>query len=350
MPSVLNDVLIGDDDWLFAYQGTNFMHNILQGQSALTDEQIESWKTILEQRKAFCAAMKTGGAGGAEYHFIILPLKHCVYPEKLPGYSISENRPALQLQKHTLAKYPLLFFQDLKKQKDCYYQYDTHWNDFGTDEFYAKVLKQKCASASALEPFQAVPLHDLWVKIRKEPCTKTLCYHYTQNNIIYYNKIENIGGLIICENKAHPQHVGVIFGDSFSRFSINTISQYFSHLFFFQTTGFDTDILKRIQANVVINCHAENFIHSAEEIRFQSYFEALLYKFLISGKETSLQQNDLLQYSLFMPEEQIEILQEIILLFKKPQFTREHIIAYLCKEHGMDKDKLIKLVSHKKVA
>ena len=159
--------------------------------------------------------------------------------------------------------------------------------------------------------------------------------NYPQNNIIYYNKIENVGGLIICENKTHAHHVGVIFGDSFSRFSINTISQYFSHLFFFQTTGFDT---------------AENFIHSAEEIRFQSYFEALLYKFLISGKDTSLQQKDLLQYALFMPEEQIEILQEIILLFQKPQFTRDHIIAYLCSKHCMNKEKLIKLISHKKIA
>lgn len=342
MPSVLNDVLIGEEDWLFAYQGTNFMHNILQGQSALTAEQIETWKTILKQRQAFCSEL------GAEYHFIILPLKQCVYPEKLPDYPISENRPALQLQKHTFANYPLSFFQELKKQKDCYYQYDTHWNDFGSDQFYAHLLGQKLPAS--LETFQAVPLHDLWIKIHKEPCPQALCYHYPKNNIIYYNKIENVGGLIICENKPHAHYVGVIFGDSFSRFSINTISQYFSHLFFFQTTGFDTDILKQIQANVVINCHAENFIHSAEEIRFQSYFEALLYKFLISGKDTSLQQKDLLQYALFMPEEQIEILQEIILLFQKPQFTRDHIIAYLCSKHGMDKNRLTKLISHKKIA
>lgn len=342
MRSVLNDVLLGENNWLFAYQGTNFMHNILQGKSALTAEQIESWKPLLEQRKAFCSSI------GADYHFIILPLKHCVYSEKLPDYPISENRPAIQLQKHTLANYPLQFFQELKKQKDCYYQYDTHWNDFGTDAFYASLLGQKLPTS--LETFQAVPLHDLWVKIHKEPCKKTLCYRYPQNNIIYYNRIENVGGLIICENKAHAHYVGVIFGDSFSRFSINTISQYFSHLFFFQTTGFDTDILKQIQANVVINCHAENFIHSAEEIRFHNYFEALLYKFLISGKDTSTQQNDLLQYALFMPEEQIEILQEIILLFQKPQFTREHIIAWLCSKHGIDKEKLYKLISHKKLA
>lgn len=345
MPRICNDVLIGDDDWLFAYQGTNFMHNILQGKSALTCEQIETWKTVLGQRKAFCSSL---GTGGADYHFIILPLKQCVYPEKLPGYSISENRPALQLAKNTLACYPLSFFQELKKQKDCYYQYDTHWNDFGSDTFYAHLSGQKLSAK--LETFQAVPLHDLWIKIHKEPCPEALCYRYPQNNIIYYNKIENVGGLIICENKTHAKHVGVIFGDSFSRFSINTISQYFSHLFFFQTTGFDTDILKQIQANVVINCHAENFIHSAEEIRFQSYFEALLYKFLISGKDTLLQQKDLLQYALFMPEEQIEILQEIILLFQKQQFTRDHIIAYLCSEHDMDKEKLLKLISHKKNA
>lgn len=342
MPSVLNDVLIGEEDWLFAYQGTNFMHNILQGQSALTAEQIETWKTILKQRQAFCSEL------GAEYHFIILPLKQCVYPEKLPDYPISENRPALQLQKHTFANYPLSFFQELKKQKDCYYQYDTHWNDFGSDQFYAHLLGQKLPAS--LETFQAVPLHDLWIKIHSDPCPEALCYSCPQNNICYYNQIENVGGLIICENKAHNHSVAVIFGDSFSRFCINTISQYFSHVFFFQTTGFDRDILQKIQPDIVINCHAENFIHSAEEIRFQSFFEALLYKFLISGQNTIYQQKELKQYAFLLPDKQVQVFQEIILLFQKPQFTREHILAYLCSRHGMDEKNLTRLLSYKKIA
>lgn len=342
MYSILNDVLISDDNWLFAYQGTNFIHNILQGKSYLTEEQIQTWKNILEGRKAFCSSF------GAEYHFIIVPLKQCVYAEKLESYTISEHRPARQLQKHTFVNYPLAFFQELKKQADCYYQYDTHWNDFGCDKFYAELLKQKLPLE--IEPFYTVPLHDLWVKIHSEPCPEARCYRYPQNNILYYNQIENVGGLVICENKAHAHNVAVIFGDSFSRFSINIISQYFSHVFFFQTTGFDKDILQKIQPDIVINCHAENFIHSVEEIRFQSFFEALLYKFLISGKNTILQQKELQQYALLLPSEQVQILQEIILLFQKTQFTLEHILAYLCSQHGMDENSLIRLLSYKKIS
>lgn len=318
------------------------MHNILQGKSSLTEEQIQTWKTTLEERKAFCSSL------GGEYHFIILPLKQCVYADKLADYPISEHRPARQLQKDTPAHYPLAFFQELKKQKDCYYQYDTHWNDFGCDRFYADLLGQKLPTD--IEPFYTVPLHDLWVKIHSESCPEALCYRYPQNNILYYNQIENVGGLIICENKAHAHKVAVIFGDSFSRFSINTISQYFSHVFFFQTTGFDKEILQKIQPDIVINCHAENFIHSAEEIRFQSFFEALLYKFLISGKNTICQQNELNQYAFLLPDKQVQILQEIILLFQKPQFTAEHILAYLCSQHGMDKNNLIRLLSYKKIS
>lgn len=342
MPVVLNDVLISDDAWLFAYQGTNFMHNILQGKSALTKQQIQTWKEILEERKAFCSSF------GADYHFIIVPLKQCVYADKLAGYSISEHRPARQLQEQTFADYPLAFFQELKKEAYCYYQYDTHWNDFGCDRFYAHLLQQELPAKP--EAFYDVPLHDLWVKIHSEPCPQELCYRYPQNNILYYNQIENVGGLVICENKAHKHSVAVLFGDSFSRFCINTISQYFSHVFFFQTTGFDKEILQKIQPDIVINCHAENFIHSAEEIRFQSFFEALLYKFLISGKNTILQQKELQQYAFLLPDEQVQILQEIILLFQKPQFTREHILAYLCSNHGMDEKNLMRLLSYKKIA
>lgn len=342
MPVVVNDVLIAEDSWLFAYQGTNSMHNILQGKSPLTEEQIQTWKTILEERRAFCSSL------GATYHFIIVPLKQCVYADKLGDYSISEQRPARQLQKHTLANYPLAFFQELKKQADCYYQYDTHWNDFGCDRFYANLLKQELRAK--LEQFYAVPLHDLWIKIHSDPCPEALCYSCPQNNICYYNQIENVGGLIICENKAHNHSVAVIFGDSFSRFCINTISQYFSHVFFFQTTGFDRDILQKIQPDIVINCHAENFIHSAEEIRFQSFFEALLYKFLISGQNTIYQQKELKQYAFLLPDKQVQVFQEIILLFQKPQFTREHILAYLCSRHGMDEKNLTRLLSYKKIA
>jgi hypothetical protein len=342
MYSVLNDVLISDDNWLFAYQGTNYIHNILQGKSALTNKQLRTWKTLLEERKECCSSL------GADYHFIILPLKQCVYADKLASYTISELRPARQLQKNTGAVYPLAFFQELKKESHCYYQYDTHWNDFGCDKFYASLLKQELPAE--IEPFYAVPLHDLWVKIHSEPCPEGLCYRYPQNNIIYYNQIENVGGLIICENKIHSKNIAVIFGDSFSRFCINTISQYFSHVFFFQTTGFDKDILLKIQPDTVINCHAENFIHSAEEIRFQSFFEALLYKFLISGKNTLLQQKELKQYAFLLPDEHVQILQEIIFLFQKPHFTVEHILAYLCSQHGFDEQKLIKLLSHKKIS
>lgn len=342
MPAVLNDVLIADDDWLFAYQGTNCMHNILQGKSALTEQQIQIWKTTLEERRTFCSSF------GAEYHFIIVPLKQCVYTDKLAGYSISEHRPARQLQAYTFTNYPLDFFKELKKEAHCYYQYDTHWNDFGCDRFYAHLLKQELPAK--LEQFYAVPLHDLWVKIHSEPCPQALCYHYPQNNILYYNQIENVGGLIICENKAHSHSAAVIFGDSFSRFCINTVSQYFSHVFFFQTTGFDKEILQKIQPDIVINCHAENFIHSAEEIRFQSFFEALLYKFLISGKNTIYQQKELQEYAFLLPEEHVQILQEIILLFQKPQFTAEHILAYLCSRHGMNEQNLARLLSYKKIA
>lgn len=342
MHNILNDVLIGDDTWLFAYQGTNFIHNILQGKSSLTELQIQTWQTLLEERKAFCSSF------GADYHFIIVPLKQCVYTDKLAWYTISEQRPAKQLQENTAAKYPLAFFQELKKDTPCYYQYDTHWNDFGCDKFYAYLLKQELPVK--IEEFYAVPLHDLWVKIHSKPCPQALCYRYPQNNILYYNQIENVGGLIICENKAHSKNIAVIFGDSFTRFCINTISQYFSHVFFFQTTGFDKDILQKIQPDIVINCHAENFIHSAEEIRFQNFFDALLYKFLISGKNTLLQQKELKQYAFLLPEEQVQILQEIILLFQKPQFTTEHILAYLCSRHGMDENSLIRLLSYKKVS
>lgn len=342
MHSILNDVLISDDSWLFAYEGTNAIHSILQGKSSLNKDQIQAWKQELEQRQSFCASF------GAAYHFIILPLKQCVYKEKLKHYPISDNRPAMQLQEHTPAKYPLSFFQELKKQEHCYYQYDTHWNDFACDQLYAGLLKQKLPSG--LEKFYTTPLHDLWIKISSEPCPQALCWRYPQNNIIYYNEIVNIGGLILCENPKHSRLVGVIFGDSFTRFSINTISQYFSHVFFFQTTGFDKEILRQIQPDIVINCHAENFIHAAEEIRFQSFFEALLYKFLISGDKTVLQQKELVRYALFMPEEQIEILQELILLFRNPKFTLEQIIEHLGTRHKLNKERLIQLVSYKKVS
>ncbi len=108
--------------------------------------------------------------------------------------------------------------------------------------------------------------------------------------------------------------------------------------------------MRQIQPDIVINCHAENFIHAAEEIRFQSFFEALLYKFLISGDKTVLQQKELVRYALFMPEEQIEILQELILLFRNPKFTLEQIIEHLGTRHKLNKERLIQLVSYKKVS
>lgn len=339
MTYVLNDVLFGENGWLFAWQGTNAMHDILQGKKALSAEEIRDWDAELKARQSFCSARNT------IFHFVIVPLKQCVYADQLSDYPLSPKRPAMQLSRHTLAHYPIDFLKELKLHSPVYCRYDTHWNDFACNALFASLLGQE--RSDRLQEYTDTPPHDLWVKISKAPCPPERLWRFEKNNVLVYNEIENAGGFIFCENPQHPPLTGIIFGDSFSRFCINTISQYFSHLFFFHTTGFDRQIINRIKPDIVINCQAENFIHCLEKVRFADYFESLLYKFLISGKNCLLQKNMLKTYSLFMAEQQIQILEELILLFAKG-FSMEQILAHLCRQHGMDKHRLQKLLAYKK--
>ncbi len=123
-------VLLGTQDWLF-YNDQDVRASY-QIPDAAWEQKIKVWEKILKRKTEFVANFD------AEYHLLIAPNKHSVYPEYLPNALFKRAAPTkreLLVKSLRDASYPLTDFtnalEQAKDKRQVYFKTDTHWNDFG---------------------------------------------------------------------------------------------------------------------------------------------------------------------------------------------------------------------------
>ncbi|RFC55260.1 alginate O-acetyltransferase AlgX-related protein [Brumimicrobium aurantiacum] len=119
--------IIGKDGWMFkAGKETDIMSGELNFSTATLDSFTNEWK----ERKQYYEALEI------PVYWMICPIKHRVYTEKLPNhYNISETSRINVLKKHLEKDFPDLIIDptDLlkskKKEAKLYFKLDNHWNE-----------------------------------------------------------------------------------------------------------------------------------------------------------------------------------------------------------------------------
>lgn len=134
-------VRIGQDGWLFASEP--FVRRVSRGKDLFSLDEMKLIQKNLEK------LTKISNKLGAKFYLFLPPLKHSIYPEKLPSsMSRGEYNKLMQLTEYLslnssvnmINVYPTLM--NKKDSVDVFYQSDIHWNQLGGFFAYQKLIKE----------------------------------------------------------------------------------------------------------------------------------------------------------------------------------------------------------------
>lgn len=262
-------VIEGKDDWLFLDKDSNNVNQQLTGKKLFTEQELYSWKLLLEQRSGWFAKHNIS------YFYLVVPNKGCVYQQYLPEQiQLSSQRCINQLtdylKQHSFFKinYPLDELREASKNKLTYPQGDTHWNHFGAYVGYNHLISKIARSHDVFQlPESSIEFYpdsnykcDLSIKLsRKSSFTKGQIVS-AKSSCIFDNSINNRGRLRIFENSNQNLPKAVVFHDSFLSSMIEFLAESFSRLVVVWQPNIDYKIVEREQPDIVISQQVERFL------------------------------------------------------------------------------------------
>ncbi len=127
-----NEVIIGKDNWFFKIE----KHlDFYTGKHQLTEQELDKISQEIEKRRSYLANK------GIQMYFVLVPLKHSLYPEYLPSEKLTfyNNYTMADHLRKRLNNMPDLNFVDLKdslfrykKEGPLFQKTDNHWNELGS--------------------------------------------------------------------------------------------------------------------------------------------------------------------------------------------------------------------------
>lgn len=130
-PVVINNVLLGRDDWLF-YTGDNSI-DYYRGINLPTEDELKAYVARAEKVNDYFKAQ------GKEFVIFVAPNKEQMYPEHMPrGISVVNEVRRMDViyryfkeHSNVTVLFPKAELLAAKSENEIYYQQDTHWNEFG---------------------------------------------------------------------------------------------------------------------------------------------------------------------------------------------------------------------------
>jgi alginate O-acetyltransferase complex protein AlgJ len=134
-------IIIGKQQWLY-YTG-EWSLDTYQGLRLFSEDELKKWRDALQARSDWMARQ------GGHYLLVIAPNKQSTYPEYMPErFSRSKITPLGQLAQY-LRQHSTVEFLDMraaldaaKPSGDVFWRTDTHWNDAGTFLCYSEIIRR----------------------------------------------------------------------------------------------------------------------------------------------------------------------------------------------------------------
>ncbi len=145
-------VIFGKKDWLFYKDNQTLEY--YRSIEPLNQEQIVRWSHVFRKRRDWLAEQ------GIKYLLIIVPIKHNVYPEYLPGNisRVSEESRLDQFLSYMNANSDLEILDlrpallQAKNKNRVFHCTDTHWNEIGAFYAYEQIIKNMSKFFPEMEP------------------------------------------------------------------------------------------------------------------------------------------------------------------------------------------------------
>ncbi|MGJ8514011.1 glycosyltransferase family 2 protein [Carnimonas bestiolae] len=289
-PDPAQQVLIGDNDFLYLKADAN--HGLYQhsGQLLLTPTGLDAWQQYLD------AVGKAASKLDAAYRVMVVPSKEAVLDGYIP-VSAGGFTPADQIvHLSPNVSYPI---EALKSLGDgAYFRTDTHWTHEGALSALLGVLADAGRDITVLESlFQndVYKIHDyvgdLGNKLSppvSRPVRVLSSFKY-RDLIVYDNGLSNHGRIVVMENEeALWDETLLIFGASSSTMLFFFVSRIFSRVVFAHTTGhWDNDFARHVSPDLVLLQTNARFVTVPPHADF-SIKKTIKQK--VSGAGTSTQQ------------------------------------------------------------
>jgi alginate O-acetyltransferase complex protein AlgJ len=263
-------VVQGKGGWLFLGNDVNDVMSQQSGELTLTDDQLERWQALLEERTRRVADL------GASYFFFVVPETHSVYPEKLPdGFVPTTERPVHKLLNRLEQTgspvrpiYPLDEILAEKSNGLVYTAWEAHWTDFGALVAYTRLMKD----VKTVVPVREVDPGEVSYTTRMMPSELRYKLGFEEEvehlhavfpvraRLIEDSEIYNHGSYAVLECDEAPPTTCVLFGDSYAMNLLRYLAESFRRLVFAHMLTLDYELIERERPDVVISQSAERFL------------------------------------------------------------------------------------------
>lgn len=271
---VVEGVLVGNDGWLFLWDGGQSQFKYLQGEPVARTS-VESFTVNIASRKAICAQRKI------PYIHIVFPSKPTVLPDLLPE-KISGSVKSLykrHYESHIDAAglqntciYPQDFLIEKNKIHPVFIKDDTHNSSFGCTHLAQLIIE---SLGWDHDPF----LHLTQVEApRKGDLAQMAGIDNALNIDFYINRAGNFhswdnlsalpgntDNIVITHNPlSASQRRLLVVGDSFVKSCLEALSTYFRDILYMRADKFQFDVIDLFSPDAVVTSNAERYLCRVE--------------------------------------------------------------------------------------
>jgi hypothetical protein len=261
--------LVGRDGWLYFNECQMVEH--YRGTLLFTPDQLQDWKTVLEQYRDWFAQR------GIKFLFVVAPDKQSIYPEYLPSWmnKVSSATKLDQFFAYMKMHSPVAVLdlrQTLLENQSIgplYLKTDSHWNQLGAFFAYQRLVNE--LAVQLLPEAQPVPLDAFErtnVPAPPGDLTAMAGTDSSESNAIslkpkaslppleFIAQTDPTGPLIVTRNP-HVKGSAIIYGDSFVNGWVPLLGYNFGQISYFNnhflTSRFiDAELFKHEKPTVVI--------------------------------------------------------------------------------------------------
>ena len=265
---ITKNVIIGRDDFLFLYNGGQYVHDYHTGAKRPSPDSMSAVWTNIERRRKYCFL------NSIEYRHIIFPNKQMVLTDHYPVDVASVTDQFLlgqDTREDILNMHPLLE----KLGHHAWLKTDTHLNSKGlmlsaisiAESLLSENLQHHTSSLFK-NSFVRERRGDLAIMLGEDGvniCEEEVIYHPFWIQHQFTNSLPggNNGLIDILINKNAIKDARVlIYGDSFGRGCLACLSFFFSHLMFCRTPFLHDEIADSYRPNYVLTQSIERYLPS----------------------------------------------------------------------------------------
>ncbi|HFU75663.1 MAG TPA: hypothetical protein ENK91_09930 [Bacteroidetes bacterium] len=262
---VKNDVLFGNNSYLFLYQGSQYQFDYLTGKKKPSTQSIRNFKNNIQNRIEYCSKHKL------DYLHIVFPSKPVVKAEELPK-SLSRDVHSLYLRYYKNDNTKIYYPRDDLKNKESesltFRKLDTHNSGVGYYTIVENMMKKvfNISINQNMYEFSDITTDgELTRMLNSNQLEKhTALYYYPQN----YHMVSNRKSLRGNTNDVMLTHTYqsllgkrcLIFGDSFCKDIVPFLLPFFSDILYIRSAFFHEDIIQMYAPDFIITGNAERYL------------------------------------------------------------------------------------------